>query len=221
MITNQKNIIFDLDGVVIDSNPSWTRGVEQFTQELGVPKGIPFELRKKMHGMRVFEAVTLLKAKFGFKPKVDDLMDRIDAIMRNLHAEKTTLFPGTRDLLSELEANHFTTALATSSTRSLTEYVLSRFNLKPYFDYVTTGEDVLKSKPDPEIFLLTAAHMQKDPKDCIVVEDSLLGLQAAKDAGMDVIAVSNNGDFDPEEITQIKPTHVVKDLSDIDLGMLG
>jgi beta-phosphoglucomutase-like phosphatase (HAD superfamily) len=98
---------------------------------------------------------------------------------------------GVVEFMDLLKENGISISLATSSNWEITDKILEHLGLTNYFESITTGEEVLNSKPAPDIFLLAAEKLGVDPMDCLVIEDSVSGIIAAKDAGMKVIAISS------------------------------
>jgi beta-phosphoglucomutase len=143
-----------------------------------------------------------------------------DAILDNLTEEKiniqlklikfVTIFEGAIELLDELKGK-IQIALATMSSRKVVNRLLTEKGIREYFDAVFSADDVNYPKPNPEIFLLTAKTLKVDPKDCIVVEDSIFGIKAAKEAKMKCIAVSS-GAYNKNDLKKEQPDMVVNSL---------
>ena len=96
---------------------------------------------------------------------------------------------GVNELIDYLKENDYKIALATSSDREKAEYLLELVKIKDKFDYIICGNDIVNSKPNPEIFLKAAENLKVEPKECIVIEDSKFGVKAAVNAGMKAINV--------------------------------
>lgn len=114
----------------------------------------------------------------------------------SVNMKNVTLKPGAIELLSRLHISNYKLAVATSADRNWVNYWLKLFNLFSYFEIVVTKNDVIKNKPFPDVYLFVANYFGVYPCNCLVFEDSITGVKAAKSAGMKVIAV-------PTTITQI------------------
>jgi HAD superfamily hydrolase (TIGR01509 family) len=147
-----------------------------------------------------------------------------DALIKNLVKEKVQteieqsadvkLFPGAIELLEALHGK-IRLALASMNNRAIIDYLISQMNLNRFFEVVLTVEEVTKFKPDPEIFLKCASHLGANPKKCVVVEDSIFGVQAANAAGMGCVAVLT-GAYTKAELEKANPGLVVNSLAEID-----
>lgn len=185
-----KAFIFDMDGVIIDSEPL------HFLSDKMVMKDFGIEVSDEE--LNAFVGVTnpLMWQELIIKY---DLAASVEELLLIQHKYKTELFSagelnsinGIPELLKELKEREIKVGLASSSSRQFIELVLKKLDLFQYFDVVISGEEVLKSKPAPDIFLEAAAALEVNPLDCIVLEDSGHGVTAAKAAGMKCIAFRN------------------------------
>ena len=122
------------------------------------------------------------------------------------------LFPGARELLEALHGK-VKMALASMNNRSVIIHLLKAKDLEKYFDVVLTAESISHSKPNPEIFLKAASELKAIPEKCVVVEDSIFGVKAAKSANMGCVAVAT-GVYSEMELEKEKPDLIVKTLKD-------
>jgi len=179
-------VIFDMDGIVIDSEHIHSLAFKEVLSEYGIfniPEGIIH-----IPGLGSKDNWEILKQKFGFN---EDTYVLVAKRRRSyLRALKNRLEPrtGLLKLLSELSERGFTLALATSSTSSV-DVILDGLNIRRYFAVVISGVDVTNTKPNPEIFLKTIAKLETDPDECLAIEDASAGVIAAKRAGIKCIAV--------------------------------
>jgi HAD superfamily hydrolase (TIGR01509 family) len=120
--------------------------------------------------------------------------------------------PSVVDLIQHLFEKKIPLALASSSCRDVIEIILQKTGLKKYFDVVVDSQMAGSSKPEPDIFLLAAKKLKKEPKYCLVIEDSTNGINAAKSAGMDCIAFAGPGS---ENQNQSAADWIIKDFSEI------
>jgi len=124
--------------------------------------------------------------------------------------DQVQLFQGVRELLSDLHGNKQLT-LASMNNRRVIDHMIRELGLEGYFQIIVTAEDVHKPKPDPDIFLCTAQRIGASPKECVVVEDSIFGVEAARAAGMCGIAVLT-GAYNKKEIAKVNPDLIVDSL---------
>lgn len=180
--------IFDLDGTIIRSEKEWGMAYLSVLQKLG--QNISSD--PHIPGVSVKSNWQNFITKFNIK--TDRTVEELE-IMTFAEYEKLisqiTLNDGVIEFMDLLKENGISLSLATSSNWELTDKILKQFGLINYFESITTGEEVLDSKPAPDIFLLASEKLGVDPMDCLVIEDSVSGITAAKDAGMKVVAISN------------------------------
>jgi len=187
-----KAVIFDFDGVILDSEPQHH---EAFA-ELFRRNGIPFsETPQTMTGIPARKLIPMVALKAGISLSAEKIsaMDRQrDEIYLELILHQATLLPGALDLLHALKKSGVKIALASSSNHRLLEAILPRVGLTDAFDAVVGGDHVPHGKPNPDIFLKAAEKLGVNPRDCVVIEDANAGVQAANAAGMKVLMVRND-----------------------------
>ncbi len=187
--------IFDMDGLLVDSEPFW-RSVQ--TAELAALGSdvVPIIERGLIKGMRVDETVALFRNLAPFQgPSDEALIARIVAgVVAEIEAH-AVLMPGALEALDRLEAAGLKLALASGSVPPVVDAVLDRFVLRERFLAVSSAIDDPLGKPHPAIFLRTAEALGVDALDCVVLEDSINGVIAAKAAKMRVIAVPAAADL--------------------------
>ncbi|MFH0875472.1 MAG: HAD family phosphatase [archaeon] len=210
-----KCVIFDLDGVIVDTNPlhfeAWNSAFksrynkeidkDKFSSSLGAKSEHVIKILSEDLSIKYIDITTLLNKKSSFF---------------NNMKKKIKLKRGVVKALDLIKENELKIALATGGKKTFIEYVFNRFSIGSYFDYYISGDDVKKAKPDPEIFLRCADYLKFDHKNCVVIEDSNLGIIAAKRAGMKVIAI-------PDELTinhdYAKADIILTSLSDLDMNV--
>lgn len=179
-------LLFDLDGLMVDSEPVWFEVQRDFARAHG-GEWTP-ELARACVGGGLVNALKILGDALGFVPDMDrDRAAMTDAFVARV--AELTLKPGCRELVEAATARAVPCAVASSSTKRLVDAALERVGLRDRFQAVVTGDDVEQAKPAPDIFLRAAARLGVAPADCVVLEDSMLGVRAARAAGMGVIAV--------------------------------
>jgi len=210
----RKAVIFDMDGVLVDSEPVINAASILGLAEYGVhaqPEDfIPFI------GTGEDRYIGGVAEKYGFKYQ-PEMKARVYEIYLEIVSEKLKVFDGTLDLLSNLQNNGIPMALASSADRLKIEANLRVAGIDfSYFSAVISGEDVSKKKPSPDIYLAAANRIGIPPEQCIVIEDAVNGIQAAKAAGMKCIAVASsfkknvlrkeNPDFLCDSICEVYPS---------------
>jgi HAD superfamily hydrolase (TIGR01509 family) len=184
-------IAFDLDGVLINSEPLYRKGFINFLRERQrEPEEILFT---KMMGATGREAILLCKEHYQFADAPEELAL---ACSQHFHAviehEPIELLAGALDLLERLTSSRIPFAVATSSGRHYAEQVLNSFDITGKLQFLLTGDDVKKGKPHPEIYLEAAKRFEIEPSEMIVIEDSANGLRAAQAAGARCIVVPHD-----------------------------
>jgi HAD superfamily hydrolase (TIGR01509 family) len=204
-------LLFDMDGLMVDSEPVWFELQSEFVRDRG---GIwTRELALRCIGGGLPNALRVIHEVFGFAvdPEADTawMMDAFVA-----RADRLSLKAGCAEILEGARARGLPRAVASSSTRRLVETALRRFDLLPYFGAVVTGECVTRAKPAPDIFLEAARRLGIPPAGCVVLEDSLAGVRAARAAGMQVIAVPEHTDaaFEQQATAVVADLHAAREL---------
>lgn len=210
-------IVFDMDGVIMDSEKTWHLAMDQFLTDLGIQDS-GMKIAKELTGKTENESAKIIKNAYSLPHSPQELAEKRLETVSNLHFKHSKPFDGAEKLLKELEEGHYSTALATSSSRDIAYQLIEANALRRYFDYITTADEVVNGKPHPEMYHLTADKLCVDPEDCLVFEDSLHGIKAAKDAGMKVVAIKNGGIFNDEEYKKENPIEIVDHINQIDLS---
>lgn len=177
--------------MIIDSEPIHFKT----DKELLKRKGIKYSLKDAsiFAGKREEECYTELKRMYCLKESVKELMEERRKIFYSfLKEENIKPMHGLINLLNILKKANKKIAIASSSEREYIEYVINKLNIKDFFEIIVSGYDVKKSKPEPDIFLKASEILKIDPKECLVIEDSVNGVLAAKRAGMKCIAIPNS-----------------------------
>jgi HAD superfamily hydrolase (TIGR01509 family) len=180
--------IYDLDGLVVDSEPSWVEAEVEVFRSVGVP--MTPELSRETTGMRLDEAVALWSARFPWKgPSQAELLERLLARAQELIVTRAGPKPGVRESLSVMKQAGLRVALASSSPMAFIEAVLQKLKLLAEFEVIVSAESEPFGKPHPGIYLRAAEWLGVDPRECVALEDSLNGVVSAKAARMKCIAV--------------------------------
>lgn len=183
-----KAAIFDKDGVIVHTTrlhfEKWKRTFSKYNKKLTRDF-----LLKNMAGRSAKENIKRhLDSSISDEDLTKILQEQL-SFMLSMYDKYVTVVPGVIDFLKKLKDHNIPMALATSSRRESSDYVLDRLKIGTYFRSVINGDDVTHSKPHPEIYLTSARKLGVIPSSCVVFEDSISGVQAAKKAGMKVILV--------------------------------
>ena len=205
-------VIFDLDGVLADSEPWWN----QIDAKLLAEHGITYrgEYHQEVLGVSYRLAVEFYKKAFGLSASTEELMRRRGDIAAEVFVTRVGLFPSAKQVLQELRQMNLRLAVATSSVSASARPFLDRHGLTTFFDVVVTGDQVERGKPHPDIYLLAAELLGVTTDECLVVEDALSGIAAGKAAGMRVAAVPDRRFVDPR-VYEKQADYVLNDLSEI------
>jgi len=184
--------IFDFDETIIDLEPQHTGAYEALCNELGVDYATMPESFRTGSGRRIVDDIREMRAHFQWAQPEEKLFRRrqeiFDGICASAHLEP---MDGVVETIRALQARGVTMAITSSAVRSSIEAILGRLGLRDAFTLIVDGSEVVHGKPDPKAYLVTARRLGVAPEECIVFEDSHVGVVAAKRAGMYCIAVRN------------------------------
>ncbi|MBN1418397.1 MAG: HAD family phosphatase [Planctomycetes bacterium] len=185
-----KGLIFDLDGVLVDSEPLHLRAAQETLGRFG--GWVTEEENRAFIGKSEEDFWRAFAPRHGIGLSFQELLRlRIDRFLAILEAEGVSTLPGVGNAVGGAHARGVRLAVASSSPRILVEALLARAGLRPFFPVALAAEDVRAPKPDPEVFLLAASRLGLPPADLAVVEDSASGARAALAAGMCCWVVPN------------------------------
>ena len=179
-----KTVIFDMDGVIVDTEPVHKHAYYQHFNQLGIE--VPPEMYSTFTGNSTKNIFERLKTQFGLADEVPYLVETKRNLFNDAFDSKEDLYllDGVEDLIKDLYDNGMQLVLASSSAKVTIDRIFNRFGLHKYFTHIVSGEDFPKSKPHPAIFLHAALLSQTPVENCIVIEDSTNGIKAAKAAGI-------------------------------------
>lgn len=180
-------VIFDMDGLMIDSERITYQLYQQELKKLGQTMNVTFYCT--MLGKNKQAIYDIFYEKYGLDLPMDMLRDVVHEKIDTRIIKEKPLKEGLIALLSYLKDNDYKTAIATSSTKNRVEILLPTLGLDSYFDTIVCGDEVKRSKPYPDIFLKAAEKLQVNPTHALVLEDSESGLKAAQAAHMKAICI--------------------------------
>ena len=206
-------VIFDLDGVIIDSEPVHKICEKEIFRMLGI------SISEFEHNAFIGVTDEMMWSQIVNSYSLSIKVPEIIKIKKSLYMEYLKLGINIKpvqyvsELISDLYRNDFLLIVASSSPHEQIDFVLSNFGLTRYFHYIVSGEDVKTSKPHPDIFIKAAKFVGVEPKSCVVIEDSFNGLMAAKSANMRCIGYKNpnSGNQDLSEADVV--VHSLKEIS--------
>jgi beta-phosphoglucomutase len=209
-----KGILFDMDGVLLESEQLTSQAAVEYFRKKGAdvkPEDfIPF------YGMGEKKYFGGVAEKYDIPFDVEKEKDKVYDLFAEMAKKKMEPMPGVREFLAKVKGMNLKTAVATSASRYKVDINLELIGIsKSEFDAIVSAEDITHNKPDPEIFLQAASKLDLKPIECLVVEDAPGGVEAAKSAGCKCLAVMSS--FTEEELS--KADWIIKDLTSYPLDI--
>jgi len=212
-------IIFDLDGVISDTQEIHASVESKLLQNHGI-KISAEELTTKYAGVSDKEFFGKLLNELKVEASIDEIIEQKWVEMMKICQKGIEPIEGAIDLIRYFKRRKFEIAVASASPREFVDFVLEKLNAKRYFDTVVSEEEVRRGKPDPEIFLLAARKLKLPPWECLVIEDGVNGMVAARRAGMRCIGYVRKGgrkgdcvaDFLVDRLSQIESRLEIQEL---------
>lgn len=183
-----KAVIFDLDGLLIDSEIISYK----LYQELLKPYGYEFSINDYAENYSGKPAVVNMNAiikRFNLSLNIETGLNKVELMEKEFLADGVNLKAGAKELLEYLKTNQYKIAMASSSLKERALDILDKHHIQDYFDMFVFGYEVEKGKPNPDIFLKACEKLGESPEDCLVLEDSEAGIQAAYSANVPVICI--------------------------------
>lgn len=206
ILSRARAILFDMDGVLIDSEPLHEQSIVALSAELGEP------IRSKaiLDSFKGSPEAVMARRLQEIYPAAEAGPERMIQRKLELYTElfpQVPLLPGILDFLKRAKSRGQRLALTTSANRLTQELSFRTHGLSPWFETVVTGEDITRGKPHPEPYLLTASRLGIAPEDCLVIEDSLNGVLSGKAAGCAVIAITTT--FPRAALAELEPDLII------------
>lgn len=190
-----KAVIFDMDGVISDTQDVHAKTESTLLKEYGVEL-TPDEITRKYSGVTdedMFKDIFLSSQKD--MPNLEQLVVKKREIVNQLLQNNVVEVSGTRDFIELLKLHNLPLAVASGSMLSLIEIILSELNLRSKFEAIASAEEVTRGKPEPDVFLLAASRLSTSPENCLVIEDGISGMIAARRAGMQCVGLVKDLDY--------------------------
>ena len=201
----KKAFIFDMDGVIFDSERLYIACSLEASAELGLPQQGVVELCYRCIGVTPEKTRQIMMETYHDPALVDAFRGRtVELFLEKYNAGQLDMKPGAEELPAFLKEQGYPLAIASSTPTEIVRQELSAAGILKYFDRIVGGDQVSRSKPNPDIFLRAAELLKTDPARCIVIEDSFNGIRAAKAAGMTAIMVPD----------QLQPDEEMRELAD-------
>jgi mannitol-1-/sugar-/sorbitol-6-/2-deoxyglucose-6-phosphatase len=209
--------LFDMDGLLLDTEPLWGDSMLRIAAKHGIP--MTMARLRETTGLRIYEVTEWWAIHYpwsGSTPRqvADEILEDIIASSKS----KGTILAGVEDSIKLLKKHHFKIGLASSSPLHMIEALVDHFDLRKYFDEITSADAVESGKPHPAVFLRCAELLGVSPLECVVLEDSVNGMIAGKAARMKVIVVPDQLHFDDPRfaLADIK----LRSLEDLDMDVI-
>jgi beta-phosphoglucomutase len=196
-------VLYDLDGLMVDTEPLHQRASELALERYGRKyEEIPETLRKSVYGKRATDVASILIGGLGLPVSAGQWAEERNTIFLGLIEKGLDLMPGLAYSIGFFEKRGLRRAVVSSGDSRYIQRILELTGLRDRFEAVITGDDVTLGKPDPQCYLLGACNLDVNPECCLVLEDALAGVAAARAAGMKVIGVANrfNNRFDGADV---------------------
>jgi len=209
-------VVFDLDGVLIQSEEVWDDVRERFVRERG--GRYDAEIQRAMMGMSSPEWSRYLHEHAGVPDEPDAINAEVVRRLLSAYRDRLPLIPGALDAVGRLGAR-FPLGIASSSNRELIDAVLEAAGLAPLFAATVSSEEVAHGKPEPDVYLEAARRLGVAPERCAAVEDSHGGIRAAKNAGMRVVAIPNPS-YPPDDEALALADVIIDSLDELTVGVV-
>ncbi len=208
-----KALIFDMDGVLIDSEPLWKKAIQKVMRKYGYE--FSYDMCNETKGMRVDEVTQYWKHKLNASFEPNHTSEEIIEEVITLIKTEGTAMEGVFETIEKAKKKNLKLALASSSSMRIIETVLEKLEIKTHFEAIHSAENEVYGKPHPQVFISAANSLSIEPQKCLVIEDSINGVIAAKAAKMKVVAIPEKKEF---QMTQFSiADNVLSTLSEITL----
>jgi len=185
-----KGAIFDMDGVVVDNHRYHYHAWKAFAEKYKFPLD-PEIYRDKFNGKTNADLFSMIFGNISLE-EIEHYAHEKEGMYRELYLKEMVAHKGIVDYLEFLKKNKIKIALGTSAPTSNVDFTLDTLKLRQYFEVIVDGQQVKKGKPDPEVYQLCVMKLGLLPKECVVFEDSLAGLESGERAGCKIVGVATS-----------------------------
>ncbi|PSR55327.1 HAD family phosphatase [Adhaeribacter arboris] len=198
-------VLFDMDGVICDTNPYHLKAWEKFAEKHqlhleGKDLGYYIYGRTNRDALQLFiKDKAFANGNHFSDDQLTDLSEEKEALFRDIYRDHVELTAGLKNFLEEMKQASVPMALASNAPISNIDFILDATGTRSYFEAVVDATQVTKGKPDPQIYLRAAELLNVEPHNCIVMEDSTVGVEAGQKAGMKVVGITTT--HSPEELS--------------------
>jgi beta-phosphoglucomutase family hydrolase len=216
MTTNQSQaVLWDMDGVIVDSAVYHMRSWQLTFEQTGIT--FTDDNFKHVFGLRNDEIIRSILGKDFTQERFEAIARAKEEAFRKLIKDNVKALPGVLKLLSDINATGFQQVLVSSTPLENIDLIIDKLGIRQYFQQIISGYDVTEGKPSPQGYLLAAQRLGVNPENCIVIEDAVAGVQAAKKGGIKCIAVTNTH---PAE-SLIAADLIVSSLEQVNVAVVG
>jgi HAD superfamily hydrolase (TIGR01509 family) len=211
-ISKIKAIIFDMDGVLVDSEPIHAKAEMQTCSEFGM--NVLADEWENFRGKKLEDIFSHASQKYGTgKEPIEEMINRKIRLYLDYALKEIDLILGTREFLTSVKNSDYRYALTTSGRKFQQDQILDKFGLKNFFEITVTADDVKNGKPDPEPYLKTIEKLGEKAENCLVIEDSDNGVISGKRAGCRVCGITNT--FPKEKLEAVGADVIVKNFEEL------
>jgi HAD superfamily hydrolase (TIGR01509 family) len=209
-------VIFDMEGVLMDSEVYWRQGRESFARDQG--KTWTMDDQRQAMGRNTVEWARVMQERLGITMPVEDIIADMKRRIIALYEERLPTRPGAMEAV-HLAAAHYRVGLASGSPTEIIQHVMGLTGLDQVFEVMVYGDDIPNGKPAPDIYLEALRQMGVPPQNAVGIEDSANGVRALKAAGMYAVAAPSPGFALPDEVQQMAD-HLIGSLEEFSLAMV-
>ena len=187
-----KAIIFDLDGTLVDSLPYHHESWRIFFKKNNIEENDFDEIYKNYKGGGTLELMTSVFGDIYTKDELEKMSDDKEVIFRDIYRSKIVPINGLRKFLDNLKKNNILLSIGSNAIRKNVLMTIKELGITNYFSSIICGDEVSKGKPDPEMYIKTLSNLKVNKNECIIFEDSIEGVTAAKNANIKAIGVTSS-----------------------------